>query len=132
MSTKLREEQFDFLQKIKLLLSSPTQTNSTIDSQVSTKIDRISDLRIEDLLKRMEKIEGMLGDTEDEGVRKGKIKDQIVSLLQQYKKLTSSQLSKLIGLSRTRCSEYFRELTKEGKTEGVIINRQKYYKLVIK
>ena len=60
----------------------------------------------------------------------GKIKEQIISLLQQNKKLTSSQLSNLIGLSRTRCNEYFRELTKEGYTEGVVINRQKYYKLV--
>jgi response regulator of citrate/malate metabolism len=131
MKPNLREEQINFLQKIKLVFSS-VQPNLSLETQTNEKIGELSDPKLDNLLRRIEKLEETLGETEDEGIRKGKIKDQIISLLQEHKKLTSSQMSNLIGLSRTRCSEYFRELTKEGKTEGVIINRQKYYKLVIK
>jgi response regulator of citrate/malate metabolism len=131
MKTNLREEQIDFLQKIKLIFSS-VQPNMPVETQLNTEVSKLNDPKVDNLLKRIEKLEETLGETEDEGIRKGKIKDQTLALLQQHKKLTSSQLSNLIGLSRTRCSEYFRELTREGRTEGVIINRQKYYKLVIK
>jgi len=131
MTPNPREEQINFLDKIKLFLSS-VQPSAINTEETDTKDVRLNSSQVDELLKRIEKIEGMMGETEDEGVRKGKIKDQIVALLQQHKKLTSSQLSQLVSLSRTRCSEYFRELTKEGKTEGVIINRQKYYKLVVK
>lgn len=65
-----------------------------------------------------------------EGVRKGRIKDRVLDLLKENKKLTSTDLAQMVGLSRTRCSEYFRELTKEGLVEGVIVNRKKFYKLI--
>jgi len=132
MSVNLREEQISFLQKMKLLITPNPQIPSLSTGEDARKPELINDSRMENILRRIEKIEGVMGEPEDEGVRKGKIKDEIVIMLQQYKKLTASQLSKLVGLSRTRCSEYFRELTNEGKTEGVIINRQKYYKLVMK
>jgi len=131
MTPSPREEQINFLQKIKQYFVS-IQPNSIAATTTDTKDVRLSSAQVEDLLKRIEKIEGLMGETEDDGIRKGKIKDEVIGLLQQHKKLTSSQLSQLINLSRTRCSEYFRELTKEGRTEGIIINRQKYYKLVVK
>jgi response regulator of citrate/malate metabolism len=64
-----------------------------------------------------------------EGVRKKRIKELILNVLREKKRLTASQLGNLIGLSRTRCSEYLKELAREGKTEGVIIGREKYYRL---
>jgi Fic family protein len=129
MKEKLREEQIEFLQKIKPVLISSSLPELKIRSQESMNVAQEAD-NLDELVQRIEKIEKFLEIGEDDGVRKTKIKEQIISLLQQNKKLTSSQLSKLIGLSRTRCSEYFRELTREGTTEGVIINRQKYYKIV--
>ena len=59
-----------------------------------------------------------------------KMKEKVVELLQQHRRLTASQMADLLHLSRTRCSEYFRELMVEGRVEGVLIDRQKYYKLV--
>ncbi|MEM5834258.1 MAG: winged helix-turn-helix domain-containing protein [Candidatus Aenigmatarchaeota archaeon] len=116
----LREEQFFFVQRVKNFL-------------VPAKKEAKQEITLEDLLKRIEKLEAMLQEgKENESVRKAKIKEQIISLLEQHKRLTSSQLSKLINLSRTRCNEYFRELTAEGITEGVLIDRKKYYKLVKK
>lgn len=130
MKEKIKEEQISFLQKIKPFFSSTVIPTSKAVNRETTTSQEIPIVEINELLHRIEKIEEMLGSQQEEGIRKSKVKEQILSLLQQHKKLTSTQLSKLIGLSRTRCSEYFRELTREGKTEGIIINRQKYYKLV--
>lgn len=129
MDEKIKEEQISFLQKIKPLLASTLVQNNN-SKETTNSVQEANVTKLDELVQRIEKIEKTLGLQHEEGVRKVKIKEQIVSLLQQHKKLTSSQLSKLIRLSRTRCSEYFRELMREGKTEGVIINRQKYYKLV--
>lgn len=91
--------------------------------------------KFEELMQKVEKLERALREKRDEidqsgGIRKTKVKNQIISLLKQRGKLSSYELSKLIGLSRTRCNEYFRELTREGLTEGVIIDRKKFYKLM--
>jgi Fic family protein len=131
MGNKIKEEQIHFLQTIKPIFETKTTPIIPIDKQENVKVaPKASDTRFDELVERIERMEKMLEMPEDEGVRKGRVKEQVISLLQQNKKLTSTQLSKLIGLSRTRCNEYFRELLKEGKAEGVIINRQKYYKLV--
>lgn len=131
MDEKIKEEQISFLQKIKPIFSSSLVPVSKNEAQETVNfIQKTPVIEIGELIRRIENIEKALDLQQEKGVRKNKVKEQIISLLQQNKKLTSSQLSKLIGLSRTRCSEYFRELTREGKTEGVIINRQKYYKLV--
>lgn len=133
MGEKIKEEQILFLQRIKPMLSSSQfslSENTIQDIAPVTIPDSRNQTNVNELVQRIEKIEKFLEIQDNEGVRKGKIKEQIISLLQQNKKLTSSQLSNLVGLSRTRCNEYFRELTKEGQTEGVVINRQKYYKLV--
>lgn len=122
---KLMEEQVNFIQNIKPLIRS-----SVIQEKDSEIIETTA--MVNELIQRIEKVERLLeaDQGERESARKAKTKEQIIFLLTQHKKLSSSQLSKLIGLSRTRCNEYFRELTREGITEGVIINRQKFYKLV--
>lgn len=136
MSSSAKEEQINYLQKIKSLFSSSLYPDLKNNKQETIDTTReINVIELNKLIQRIENLEKMLkmlNNNQKEGVRKNKVKEQIISLLQQNKKLTSSQLSKLIGLSRTRCSEYFRELTREGKTEGIIIGRQKYYRLVKK
>jgi biotin operon repressor len=115
---RIREDQIDFMQKIKSFLHPPLiQFNE--ENTLSELIQRVE--RIEDTLQN---------DQEMETPRKANVKDQIILLLRQHRKLDSSQLSRLIGLSRTRCNEYFRELTMKGVTEGIIAERKKYYKIV--
>jgi len=58
-----------------------------------------------------------------------KKKEAIKLLLQKHGKLTSSMLSQLIGLSRTRCNEYLKELEEEGIVTSEIRDRKKYYML---
>src|SRR5437867_1497010 len=126
MVDDIRQGQISFLQKIKSLFMSepPREDQKPVENSVPETG------KIQELMKRMEKIEQFFGKVLPEGPRKVKVKEQIIGLLQQNKKLNSNELSSLIGLSRTRCSEYLRELTKEGKTEGIIVNRKKYYKIV--
>jgi hypothetical protein len=53
----------------------------------------------------------------------------IISLLERHEKLTSSELSQLIGLSRTRCNEYFKLMENLDIVEPVLAGREKFYKL---
>ena len=142
MGNRIKDDQISFIKDIKdiFLLSiradSRNELNETTknipEAANSIDIQNYNIAKIDQLIERIEKLEKILGLQQERGIRKSRVKEQIISLLEQHKKLTSSQLSKLIGLSRTRCSEYFRELTREGITEGIIVNRQKYYKLVKK
>jgi len=127
---KIKKEQIGYLLKIKPILQlnridflTNEQTQKTEES-----VDLIS--MINELTKRVEELEKKIESEKRESIRKMRVKEQIISLLQEHKRLTSSQLSNIIGLSRTRCNEYLKELSREGLTEGVIVGRQKFYKLV--
>ncbi len=157
MGSKERENQIDFIQKVKEFMyfspkhfgtESPAdfeddlrvqeidQIPSFEDSIESKKEEEKSDIdKFEELMRRIENLEKEMKGHEDkskqsDGIRKTKIKSQVMSLLKEHKKLSSYELSRLVGLSRTRCNEYFRELAKEGLTEGVIIDRKKFYRLM--
>jgi hypothetical protein len=58
-----------------------------------------------------------------------KTKDAIRLILQKYGKVTPSQLSKLIKLSRTRCNEYLKDMENEGAAFSIIECRKKLYSL---
>lgn len=58
-----------------------------------------------------------------------KTKDAIKLILKKYRELTSSELSKLIKLSRTRCNEYLKEMENEGILVSCINCRKKLYSL---
>jgi len=55
--------------------------------------------------------------------------EKIIDLLQQHGKLSSSQLAQILGLSRTRCNEYFKQMEDLGLVEGIEIGKEKFYKL---
>ena len=58
-----------------------------------------------------------------------KTKEAIRLILQKYGKVTASELSKLIKLSRTRCNEYLKEMEEEGILFSLIDSRKKLYSL---
>lgn len=90
------------------------------------KRDRIHEfLDYEKLVSRSQQIDG-------DSVRTLKVKGMVKSLLGEHKKLTTAQLSKLINLSRTRCSEYLIDLERKGIVKGTTVRRQKFYELVKK
>jgi response regulator of citrate/malate metabolism len=56
-----------------------------------------------------------------------KTKDAIKLILQKHNELTSSELGRLIKLSRTRCNEYLKEMENEGILTSKINCRKKMY-----
>ncbi|GEM_PF-2282873 len=61
--------------------------------------------------------------------RKNMVKREIIALLQKHKRLNSSQLGKIIGLSRVRANEYLKELEDESIAKGITIKKKKFYML---
>ena len=57
-----------------------------------------------------------------------KTKEAIRMILQKYSEITS-QLSKLIKLSRTRCNEYLKQMEDEGSAMSRTVSRKKFYTL---
>ncbi|MBI2542797.1 MAG: winged helix-turn-helix domain-containing protein [Candidatus Aenigmarchaeota archaeon] len=56
--------------------------------------------------------------------------EKIISLLQEYKTLSSFQLAQSIGLSRTRCNEYFKQMEGMGIVKGIDSGKERFYQLV--
>ena len=101
------------------------------NSGVSKRIDDISkytksiEKKLEDLKSSLVPLSRSKSDT----IRKIKMKRMIIELLNKQKRLTASELSIKLNLSRTRCSEYLTELERDGVAKGVVISRQKFYEL---
>lgn len=136
---RVRRGQIDYLLRIKPLLqpnfiseltekAKPVNESNEKNKEFLEIDDFIS--KLNELTERIDVLEKKMDEEKEDSVRKIKIKEQILSLLEEHKKLSSSELSNLVNLSRTRCNEYFRELSKEGLAEGIIVGRQKFYKLV--
>jgi len=70
-----------------------------------------------------------LSRSKSDSIRKIKMKRMIIELLKKHNRLTSSELSMKLDLSRTRCSEYLTELERDGVAKGLVISRQKFYEL---
>jgi len=55
--------------------------------------------------------------------------EKITSLLKRHEKLSSTELSDLIGLSRTRCNEYFKLMEKLEMVKPILVGKEKFYGL---
>lgn len=55
--------------------------------------------------------------------------EEITSLLERHEKLSSSGLSQFMGLSRTRCNEYFKLMESLDLVEPVLFGKEKFYRL---
>ncbi|HKZ45395.1 MAG TPA: winged helix-turn-helix domain-containing protein [archaeon] len=91
------------------------------------------------LKQKIDKIDSKLREVEDIINRGGfklqthaissKTSEAIKLILQNHGELTSSQLSKLIKLSRTRCNEYMKQMEVDGELGSRIDCRKKLYKI---
>lgn len=101
------------------------------NSGIHKRIDDIStntknvDKKLEDLKNSLVP----LSRSKSDSIRKLKMKRMIIELLKKHNRLTSSDLSVKLDLSRTRCSEYLTELERDGVAKGVVVSRQKFYEL---
>lgn len=92
--------------------------------KLSEKIDKI-----ESKLKGLDDIVSAGGMSLQPRTISVKTKEAIRLILQKYGKITPSELSKLIKLSRTRCNEYLKEMEGEGLLFSIIDSRKKFYSL---
>lgn len=103
-------------------------------AKISFELEKLVDLK-----QKIEEIDSKLKEVEDIISRGGfKLQTHIVSsrtkeairlILKKHGELTSSQLSRLIKLSRTRCNEYLKQMELEGELESRIDCRKKFYKI---
>lgn len=56
--------------------------------------------------------------------------ERISNLLQTHGRLSSVQLAHLLGLSRTRANEYFKQMENLGLVEGFTDGKERYYQLI--
>ena len=114
--------------------------NETIRQMDANYVKMIYELeRLRSLNRKIDKIDTKMKAFEEVASTNGieikpqtmtvKTKDAIRLILQKYKELTSSQLSTLIKLSRTRCNEYLKEMENEGILLSKINCRKKLYSI---
>ena len=114
--------------------------NETIRQMDANYVKMIYELeRLRSLNRKIDKIDTKMKAFEEVASTNGieikpqtmtvKTKDAIRLILQKYRDLTSSQLSTLIKLSRTRCNEYLKEMENEGILLSKVNCRKKLYSL---
>lgn len=84
----------------------------------------------EGMLKLERRVRVIEGTLVSESPRTKKMKDRVKRLLRQHDKLTSDQLSTVIGLSRTRCNEYLKGLERDGMVTWYDEGKRRYYRLL--
>lgn len=106
-------------------------TEELINCGFHSRIDDISKMT-KTLDRKIENLRSSLvplSRSKDDSVRKIKMKRMIIELLTKHNRLTASDLSIKLDLSRTRCSEYLKELERSGVAKGLVISRQKFYEI---
>ncbi len=98
---------------------------------INKRIDDIhaSSKNLEKNLENLKSSLVPLSRSKSDSIRKIKIKRMILELLEREKRMTASDVSVKLDLSRTRCSEYLTELEKSGVARGIVVSRQKFYEL---
>ncbi len=60
-----------------------------------------------------------------------KRKKEIIDILVKQKKIDSTELAKMVNISRTRCNEYLKEMEREGITKSSTVDKKRYYELAV-
>ena len=112
---KVRED----VLRLKALISEPR--NLRIRNEAEEYLTQLKELGY-----RLEQMEKQIADSQSQVCFKRK--KQVVSILRSGKK-TASEAGKIMGISRTRASEYLNKLEKEGVVISTKSGRKKYYSL---
>ncbi|MCX8178738.1 MAG: winged helix-turn-helix domain-containing protein [Candidatus Aenigmarchaeota archaeon] len=98
--------------------------------ELNQKIERIF-VELEQIKQKLDKTPISDNGFENQAqLKKDKTKEAIKIILRKKGRMTSEDLSKLIGLSRSRCNEYLKEMERNKEAKSEIENRKKYYRLV--
>jgi len=96
---------------------------------IKERLEEISE-KISRLHERMDSIDGKKpAPPIQEGVKKTRLKKVIEDGLREHGKLTAYDLGQMLSLSRTRCSEYLKEMERAGIVKGKTVSRKRYYEI---
>lgn len=115
-------------ENIEKRLSQASENKITVIAQKQSmqSIDRLS----ERLNEKLNELRQLFESSEQKlTIVERKRMEEIAQALHKHQKLSSTQLSQLIGLSRTRCNEYFKRMESMGIVEPVLIGKEKFYRL---
>jgi predicted ArsR family transcriptional regulator len=142
-SRNIKKEKLDSLSELEKIreLEKEKSVNQRLESIIFQKFkeigleDKIDNMnsRLKEVAEKMEEL-AFLYQSNSRGktspsVRKLRVKEMITLLLQQHGSLGAPQLSELLNLSRTRCSEYLKEMELNGQLDSKIDCRKKMYKI---
>ena len=97
--------------------------------------DRMKEMnsRLEEIAEKMDELAYLYQSNSRQktspSVRKMRVKEMITLMLQQHESLSAPQLSDLLKLSRTRCSEYLKEMEHNGALKSELKCRKRFYKV---
>jgi len=139
---KVLYRQFKLLLMIKLLKRGKKEDlNENISKQLGVQYIQIFKIleRMKELDQKIQENQALLKDLGKKYLRMSEKRDRVPLkertttairlILKKHGKLTSNQLSKIINLSRTRCSEYLKEMEEAKMVRGEVLNRKKYYSI---
>ena len=96
---------------------------------IKGRLEEISE-KLSKLHERMDGAEGKRpAPPVQEGVKKARLKKVIENNLKEHGKLTAYDLGQMLSLSRTRCSEYLKEMERAGIVKGTTSSRKRYYEI---
>ncbi|UCD02921.1 MAG: winged helix-turn-helix transcriptional regulator [Candidatus Aenigmatarchaeota archaeon] len=141
-SRKMEKEKLDSLSKAEKLreLEKEKSLNQRIESLIFKKFketgldERMKEMNftLEEIAEKVEQLMFLYQSNSRQktspSVRKMRVKEMITLLLQQHGQLSAPQLCNLLNLSRTRCSEYLKEMENKGLLESELNCRKKFYK----
>jgi response regulator of citrate/malate metabolism len=142
-SRKMEKEKLDSLSEVEKLreLEKEKSLNQRLETLIFKKFketgldDRMKDMNftLEEIAEKVDQLMVLYQSNSRENrspsARKLRVKEMITLLLQQHGQLNAPQLCDLLNLSRTRCSEYLKEMEIKGILESELNCRKRFYKL---
>jgi len=142
-SRKMEKEKLDSLTEVEKLreLEKEKSLNQRIETIIFRKFkeagldDRIKEMNftLEEIAEKVDQLMFLYQTNSRQktspSVRKMKVKEMISLLLQQHGRLSAPQLCNLLNLSRTRCSEYLKDMENKGLLQSELNCRKKFYSI---
>lgn len=142
-SRKMDKEKLDSLSELGKIreIEKEKSENQRVESIIFRKFKEVGleerimemDSKIEEIAEKMDEMMFLYKSNSREktspSVRKMRVKEMITLLLQQHDTLSAPQLSELMNLSRTRCSEYLKEMERRGVLVSELNCRKRSYKI---
>jgi predicted transcriptional regulator len=140
-SRKLSRGKQDSLSEIAKIkdMEKDNSANQRMESLILKKFDETGlEERMKDIDRKLDDVYGKVEELvflyqsnsrekQPPSVRKVRVKDVISALLDQHGSLSAPQLCKMLNLSRTRCSEYLKEMEGSGFLDAKLNCRKKFY-----